>query len=49
MTFSDTDKAATGTGKGDKGEAAYAMLEACYKGGIKCDCAAPGRSPRTRF
>ena len=31
MTFSDVDKAATGSGRGDSGEAAYAMLEACYK------------------
>ena len=31
MTFSDVDKAATGSGRGDSGEQAYAMLEACYK------------------
>ena len=40
MTFSDVDKAATGTGKGMRAEAAYGMLEACYKGGVNFfDCA----------
>ena len=32
MTFSDVDKAATGTGVGAKAADAYAMLETCYKG-----------------
>ena len=40
MTFSDNNNAATGTRKGDYGESAYLMMEACYKGGINFfDCA----------
>ena len=40
MTFSDVDRAATGTGEGAKAEQAYEILETCYKGGVNFfDCA----------
>ena len=40
MTFSDVDKAATGTGEGAKADEAYQILETCYKGGVNFfDCA----------
>jgi hypothetical protein len=40
MTFSDVDKAATGTGEGAKADDAYQILETCYKGGVNFfDCA----------
>jgi aryl-alcohol dehydrogenase-like predicted oxidoreductase len=40
MTFSDVDKAATGTGEGAKADEAYEILETCYKGGVNFfDCA----------
>ena len=46
MTFSDVDKAATGTGEGAKADEAYQILETCYKGGVNFfDCADESDGP----